>query len=94
MPSLNLPLGNVDLKIQSLGGDVLRVSWLDALLGEVVEAQATLAQLAQWQRDGGLPADVPLVRWTPDEIDDQILAVRVRQHELRDELREQRGGRE
>jgi hypothetical protein len=59
---LPLPLGCIDAVVESLDDNRVLVRWSDAVLGQLVEAEATLDQLAEWQHDGGPPASLIIRR--------------------------------
>jgi hypothetical protein len=77
-----LPLGSVDLTVKRIGDDVLLLSWTDAIFGEILEAEASIEEVAKWEHDGGLPADLPVRRWTMAETGERIAALEARQDEL------------
>jgi hypothetical protein len=79
---LRLPLGCVDLTVKAVGGEIVVVTWTDVTLGEIVEVEATIDDLAKWEHDGGIPPGLPTRRWTMDEVDEQIGRLKARQGQL------------
>jgi hypothetical protein len=73
--TLPLPLGCIDLTLTPIAGDMVRARWTDAITAEVVEADATLDELAKWERDE-CPPDTLAQRRLP--LDTAIAAAKAR----------------
>lgn len=80
--SLPVPIGCVDVIAEPLSEDLVNVRWTDALLGEVVEVEATLDQVAEWEREGAPPDSLTFRRWTLDDLDEAIERLQARQAQL------------
>jgi hypothetical protein len=87
---LPLPIAFIDLAAERIDAETFLLRWSDALLGEMVEAEARLAQLADWQVQGGPPDSLVVLRRQPfdsavADAEAERAGIEARRERMRDE---------